>query len=245
MVNLLDGTLSSARAGKMTKKKILLYITTHLSEMHYAYLERCWPALLESSTFFKQCDYMMFITATDDQKPNLSAIHSVFARPGIVIHSRPNPGYNEGAILALQEAFQNKWFDGYDWVVRLNPDVLIRNDSSLLEYMDNPRINGIFVDCFDRECPTGNKCVNRLIHTDFFAVRPRAILPEDVAKATNTQSEKMATELFSGIVKNGTDSWLPGTGPHHGNCRVEGKGSPIIHAHDFETIYPACLSWYG
>jgi hypothetical protein len=60
---------------------------------------------------------------------------------GIIIHSRPNPGYQDGAILAIREAFKNHWFDDYDWVIRLNPDVLIRSNSFLLEQINDMHIN--------------------------------------------------------------------------------------------------------
>ena len=221
-----------------------MYITTHLSDEHYAYLEQCWPALLAKGPLFQLCDYMMFVTEASGQKANLSLIHSVFDSTGITVHSTPNPGYNEGAIVALKAAFEHDWFHGYDWVIRLNPDVLIRNDTSLLEHMHDVQMNGIFVDCADRPCPRGHQCVDRLVHTDFFAVRPSAVSYRDILDANHTHPESMATEAFSSIVKNGSDAWLSGTGPHHGNCRVEGESSPVIHTHEFGMIHPACLSWY-
>ena len=72
-----------------------------------------------------------------------------------------NPGYQQGAIQAVVDGFgpkghQEKWFDGYDWVVRLNPDVLILQDEWLHETMLNSSVDGIF-----GECKGGQ------IHTDF------------------------------------------------------------------------------
>ena len=40
-----------------------------------------------------------------------------------------------GAILALSEAEARGWFDGYDWVVRLNPDVIVSEDRFLRTHM--------------------------------------------------------------------------------------------------------------
>ena len=224
--------------------RILIFITTHLSAQHYTYLENCWPALIKKSALFKQSDFMMFITESEGEKPNMARINSVFAGVGITVHSTGNPGWQQGAILALTEAIENHWFDKYDWVVRLNPDVLIRNDSFLLERFEDSRIHGVFVDCLDQECPTGNKCTDRKIHTDFFAVRPNDISPSAVRETKQDNAERMITEAFSSIVKDGADSWVPGAGPHRANCRVSGKSSPVIHTHDYGTIHPACLSWY-
>jgi hypothetical protein len=224
--------------------RILIFITTHLSDMHYTYLENCWPALIAKSPLFKQSDFMMFITESQGRKVNMTLINFVFTETGISVHSAENPGYQQGAILALTEAIGNHWFDKYDWVIRVNPDVLIRNDSFLLERFEDSGIHGVFADCLDKECPTGNKCIDRKIHTDFFAVRPRAISANAVHETKQNNAELMITEAFSSIVKDGTDSWVPDTGRHGGFCRVSGKSSPVIHTHDYGAIYPACLSWY-
>jgi len=45
-------------------------------------------------------------------------IHSVFARRGITLHTRPHPGDEEGAILALTEGFRNGWFQEYSACLR-------------------------------------------------------------------------------------------------------------------------------
>jgi hypothetical protein len=108
-----------------------MYITTHLSDGHHAYLDHCWPSLIARSPLFKQSDFMIFATEPSGKKANLTLINSVFAGTGVVVHGMGNPGYNEGAILALTEAMDNHCFDKYEWVIRVNPDVLIRNDSFL------------------------------------------------------------------------------------------------------------------
>jgi hypothetical protein len=225
--------------------RILIFITTHLSDMHYKYLEHCWPALIAKSPLFKESDFMMFITESQGQKANMTLINSVFAETGVVVHSTENPGYQEGAILAFTEAIESQWFDKYDWVIRVNPDVMIRDDNFLLERFQDSRVHGVFVDCLDKDCPTGKRCADSMIHTDFFAVRPDAISLSAVRETKQNNAELMITEVFSSIVQNGADAWVPGAGPHGGQCRVVGELSPVIHIHDFKAIHPACLSWYG
>ena len=238
------GAVLGASKGHIKNNKILVYITTHLSDIHYKYLDKCWRAMIAKSPLFKQSDFLMFVTESHGRKANMTLINSVFAETAISVHSRKNPGYQEGAILAITEAIENHWFDKYDWVIRVNPDVLIRDDTFLLERFGDSRIHGIFVDCLDRDCLAGNHCTNSMIHTDFFAVRPNAISLSAVRETKQDNAELMITEVFSSIVKDGADAWVPGAGPHRGYCRVEGKGSPVIHSHAFRAMHPACLSWY-
>ena len=220
--------LPSSRHGP----RILTYITTHMSSMHHEYLERCWPTLLENLPIFRRSDFMMFVTTGHRRKKvDLDLIRSVFAGPGIIVHVRSNPGYQEGAVLALTEAYKNGWFEGYDWVVRVNPDVVIRNDTFLLASMKDDSISGIFDDCLEKACPGGRQSLQRLIQTDFIAFRPDAVSRDKLLGSNITNAEKMATQVFSSIVKNGSDAWLPNTGPHKGNCRVTGDLSPVVHDH--------------
>jgi hypothetical protein len=76
-----------------------------------------------------------------------------------------------GANLGPKLAFQYGWFDNYDWVLRINPDVLIRNSTWIHQTMQDPTVEGIVVNChgefYDKR--------KRQLHTDFFAVRPMAM----------------------------------------------------------------------
>ena len=52
-----------------------------------------------------------------------------------------------GAILALSEAEARGWFDGYDWVVRLNPDVIVSEDRFLRTHMARDGIDAVLAFC--------------------------------------------------------------------------------------------------
>ena len=103
-------------------------------------------------------------------------------------YNNSEAGYQGGAMGAMREAVAQNWFDSYDWIVRVNPDVLIRNDEWLLQTMRNESTDAIFVDCpiewvklDDKGKPAiqyGLRKPGDFIHSDFFAVRPRAI-PKD------------------------------------------------------------------
>lgn len=225
--------------------KVLIYITTHFSSTHAQFLRHCWPTLLSRSRLYRTSELVMFVTLAEGAEFNTTFIKTVFGDVDITVHVRSNPGYSEGAILAMAEGFQHGWFEGFDWVIRVNPDVLIRNDSFLLENLDKHDIDGVFADCLDVPCSTGQGCKDRLIHTDFFAFRPDAI-PHDAFVATrNANAEQMATKAFSPIIARGRDYWVPGAGPHHGICRIRGETSPVMHTNEIRAMYPACLSWYS
>ena len=208
-----------------------MYITTHLSNQHTEFLKHCWPALLNRLPLFQKSDFMMFITKEKKSDGDDEYIKSIFNKTGIATVFVSNPGYQEGAILALVEGFKNGWFEDYDWVIRVNPDVLIRNDTFILASMADESISGIFVDCQDKPCPSGRGCSDRIIHTDFFAVRPSAVSLGELRHINETSAEPMATKAFSGIVQNEADAWLPSTGPQRGHCRVKGAESPVVHDH--------------
>lgn len=120
-------------------------------------------------------------------------------------------------------------------MIRVNPDVLIRNDTFIRASMADKSISGIFADCYDRPCPAGRGCSDRLIHTDFFAIRPNAVSLDALLSTNETNAEHMATKAYSGIVKSKADAWLPGAGPHRRFCKVSGATSPVVHDHELSS----------
>lgn len=227
--------------------KILVYITTHLSEQHVLYLQSCWPTMFARSRLFRQADVAIFLTNEGSKLLNMTLIHAVFPPKKVkAIYVHPNPGHQEGAVLAMNEGFGRGYFGGYDWVIRVNPDVLIRNDTWLLKTFQDQTIHGVFADCHDRGCPEGRKCTQRVIMTDFLAFRPNRV-PGDAFKEAYKQeknAENQATLAFASMVQRGNDSWLLGAGPHTGFCRVRGESSPVVHDHEFGAVFPVCQSWF-
>mmetsp|Transcript_19377 Transcript_19377/g.27622 ORF Transcript_19377/g.27622 Transcript_19377/m.27622 type:complete len:109 (+) Transcript_19377:334-660(+) len=62
--------------------------------------------------------------------------------------------------------FEKKLFHGYDWVIRLNPDVIIHNDTTIIARILDPSLDGIFVNC---------KNDAMKLHTDSSAFRPSTV----------------------------------------------------------------------
>ena len=216
-----------SRGHSNEKSKTLIFIATHMSELHNTSLQNCWPeALTRSPTLLGSSDVLFFTTTAPTQD-----IVSLFGPNRVRVELYTNPGYQEGAILALTTAVRKGWFNGYDWVVRLNPDVIIRDETWLVQTMQDPGVDGIFADCYSRPCTS--HCTGNIVHTDFFVVRPRALRNVDEYYNHN---DKIAESSFKSYMQPtlvaGKDRWLPHTA-QKGACRVQGAQSPVIHDHEF------------
>merc|ERR1712037_104480 len=119
----------------------------------------------------------------------------------------------------MHDAFSNGWFDGYDWVIRINPDVVIYNETNIFKHLNNPEVNGVFAWC------------NQVLHTDFFAMRPQR-LPKDIWAdwAANHIAEEQTLNAFKPMLESGTGRSLNMQGEHQGPCRINVDG--ILHSGD-------------
>jgi hypothetical protein len=141
-------------------------------------------------------------------------------------HDSPNR-LQMGANLAMALGVSSGWFAPYDWVIRINPDVLIRDSFWIWKTMHDPDVDGIFVNCSAKE-----------IHTDFFAVRPRALRGDAFGEMQRYRGgryynhELTAHHEFQPIIQAGRHRLLPGTKVSNGKCRVRGAKSSVYHEHD-------------
>mmetsp|Transcript_21174 Transcript_21174/g.20339 ORF Transcript_21174/g.20339 Transcript_21174/m.20339 type:complete len:207 (+) Transcript_21174:2-622(+) len=167
-----------------------------------------------------------------------------------------------GANVPMELAFQEGWFTGYDWVIRINPDVLIRNSTWLLDAMMQTTetedkttnslqrqrsIDGIFVEC----------CQPSKLHTDFFAFRPNFDSVRRTTNATtanrnlpfselvNGNHELTATAYFQPILDSGRYALLPDAATSYRWCRVRGERSSVIHDHTSCRLPPSTTPLTG
>ena len=180
--------------------KLVIYMTTHLSKLHLSFLP-CWYDALHRLELFRYADLILYTSSDHDPVPD--HIRQLLpVRNKMILKYYKNTGYQNGAIQAMIDPFlvqnnndnRTSWFDDYDWVIRLNPDVLIRNDTWLISTMMNASIDAIVHDCYNRRLypssanddPPARPLIlpNPLpsnipstpkFHTDFTAFRPRAI----------------------------------------------------------------------
>jgi hypothetical protein len=205
--------------------RILLYITTHFSTSQMDFLRVCWPFAISKSILLQTADIAVFSTGAT----NYTLLRETFPPPrNLTVTEYNNPGYQEGAVLALQVAGRDNLFDGYDWVIRLNPDVIIRNDTWILATMRDPDVDGIFINCFK-----GKKNWIRL-HTDFSAFRPAHLPKGTFINTTFRVAEKQFTRDMETVLQSERFRWLKDGRPdEYKRCRVDYKDSPVIHDHDY------------
>jgi hypothetical protein len=223
-----------------SKLKIAVYMTSHLSEKHLKFLNLCWPYASGYLPLLRNSHLILYTSAEppQDALDRMQFKSVTVRRYGERRHGEPSgneTGTSDGgpkqmgAKRAMVDPFrkENRWFDGYDWVIRLNPDALIRRNTWIRQTMMNTSIDGIFVDF-------SNKHVKGL-HSDFYAFRPAAT--NDEALRDNFHKMHTAeTHLYSGFrdsIRRKRVAWLPGPRIRLGWARLIGKDSPVIHFHPY------------
>jgi len=159
-----------------------------------------------------------------------------------------NISYQEGAVAAMTEASKNDWFDGYEWIFRMNPDVIIQNDTWMLEIVKNDAdASLLYIDCAISSpdpkpiCP---ETVN-LIHTDFFGLKLGAIPKGHLEKSNAKNAEFGFTKKMASIIDNRQHRHIPGAYPKvHHFCRVNGNpDGPVFHYHSYNVTLPNINNW--
>ena len=124
----------------------------------------------------------------------------------------------------------------YDWMIRINPDVVIRQSQWMLQAMTNTSLDAILIHCGPN---------TRQVHTDFWAVRPSAVNTntndtthhpspfQTMGRIGNhLNHERTAFQNFRSILAMNRHLWVPNMDPSRGVCRARGPQAPIIHDHD-------------
>jgi len=224
---------STTTSTEVAGPKIAIYMTTHLSEQHLDFLEHCWPAAIEKLPLVRNADLIVYSTAHN------KASEEIFGRLGfknVTIHSKDPPKgrgrleKQQGATYAMMDPFlpENQWFQGYDWIVRLNPDVLIRRDDWLLQTFNDPNCDGVFI-------PWG-----KLLHTDFFAFRPSKANGTALLKARTwkAHAESDIVAGFDTMIQQKRVAHLPNVVKKSGPARLEGRHQDVVHVHSFVKECP-------
>lgn len=227
----------------IAKRKLLIFITTVFSKQHQDYFQSCWPQLMKHSKLFPNADIMIFsnnetvigdtvIKSTRNlfrKNPRLDfqfPSRKEFLHPIHQFHNSVNK-FQYGAEMGLRLAVQNGWFHPYEWVIRINPDVLIRNSTFIVEKMKDPTVDAILY-----------MCAHDQVHTDFFAIRPK-ILKQDAFRTMvvnprwqTFDHETSAYKAFNNTLHSNKVEYLPDMEDSQGFCRMRGPKAPVYHWHD-------------
>jgi len=216
--------------------RVLLFFTTFPKSQHLKMIRECWPTLIRKSRLLSNSHVLVFLGKV--------APHNLLSDWEEALQHLPvnytfrydpyNPGYQEGAMRAAHELFHNGWCDGYDWVIRINPDVLIYDDMKLFALMNVKKVSAVLANCETREDKL-------LVHTDFFAVRPSVIPKESFSDwKTFPNAEKQATRFFTEIIRQESSAMIQ-LYNRDSACRLRGNG--IWHSHDSCTATLELKPW--
>jgi hypothetical protein len=211
--------------------KLVIYMTTHLTAVHLSFLP-CWTHAIRRLKIFRYADLILYATSVPSEK---QLAQLPFRKVTVKLYT--NTGYQSGAIQAMIDPFVNNvtWFNGYDWVIRLNMDVLIRFDTWLIRTMLNSSINGIFHDCLNPP----SYVLNPALHTDFYAFRPSAVDREMLLRSNDIIAEDHLAASFRNIYDSKQFAYIPGAAnTMYGHCRFVGVNSPVIHDHEVAASCP-------
>jgi len=240
-------------ATEIGQLKIALLMTTHQSLVHLNFLVECWPQLLRQSKLLSNADIFVYSTHEEMSDEWFRAFAAFPNKHHF--HFRSNPGYQEGAIAAIHDySFISKIDSAkYDWVVRINPDVLLLNTTRLERMMIEPNVDAILVNCKSEKdgmgytpCNASSGCIENTVNTDFTALRPSLLhkiswgpilfpTPEQNKYhqlGGRANAEMDMTNHLRGVIENHRDRWISPLNPV-GGCRVQLPGE-IMHTHDFK-----------
>ena len=224
-----DSRLSKLRTPTM---KLLLYVTTQLSMQHRNFLTRCWGNTTAAHPALSQADVLFF--APESKWPWLRArfphaLYNAANEDNRTGHRVSNK--NIGAIEAMTNPRSREIFRTYDWIILLNPDVVIYSFDPIYQQMTD-----------DTDAVVG-MCDVRVM-TDFTVFRPRAIdmpLPAWTAGSDILRNDKgkqicdpsnpeckMTRVLYASMVANRTT--VVYRSPYR-ECRFRWE-HVIIHTHD-------------
>jgi len=212
----------------------MLFITTHMSDRHIENLKSCWPLVLENSLLLNTTDVFVFLNC-DESKLNEATelLQSTFYRQKLTIHTtnENTADKQRGAMAALTEAAEKKWLDNYDWVICLNPDVIVRDHSFLLNAMENDvDASALLINCR----LWSSSISSPKILTGFFAIKPEVLPPDAFLNPTGRDAEDAFTnDIFDSILKNNTHRYIPDADSKNTACCAGAlkhmKDTPITH----------------
>jgi hypothetical protein len=240
--------------------KIAVYMTTHGSTSHVRFLEKCWPSAIQKLKILSDAHLILYTAVS----PSPETMESLRGFQSIVVHQYeqlPIPANatrtereaqkQNGAKRAVTDPYDpisnhldsnetttTSWFDGYDWVIRLNPDVLIRREKWLRQTMLMPDVDAILIDYSTPQQPL------RRLNTDFYAFRPAAMDRAALIREFDRQStaEMHLGAALQSILQSHRFRWVPDTTRYKAAARVLGRQSPVIHAH---AVVNSCPDYWN
>jgi len=221
-----DAGSNSVSNEPLQEPRVALFMTTHMSDLHVAYLERCWPHMLHEYPVLRSVDLLMYTTRLpSDEILSLLPFHSV------IPYFFNNSGTQESARQAMIDGHREGWFKPYEWVIRVNPDVLFRGDATdwLWDQFQNESTMVIVNPYQIRVC------------SDFSAFRPWAITDDALkASAHIYNTEAHVRSLCRNITRQGRTVFVKDLGMNRPGART--GSAHVWHDH---ASFKECPSRHG
>jgi len=226
-------------------RRTLIFLATHGSACHLVHLQSCWPGALRRAPTLSRADVLLYVGASPQRRPVATTativapyVDALFRLPNAnvsITWNWWNKGYQHGAVAPMIIAARRRWFDGYEWIVRANPDVSLVDPAPLEARMASSASAVLFICGIRGDTPR--------VDSDFFAGRPELMdheywtrMPEDLSMRKEIEwstkdvfrlrsAEWSTTDVFR---RASPDATLWDHGPSSG-CRVNAWG--ILHDH--------------
>jgi len=203
--------------------RVALYLTTHMSPRHVSFLENCWPSMFEQYPILKTVDLLLYTTRlpSDDMLSRLPF-------RSVLPHLYFNTGKQGGARQAMIDGHEKGWFKPYDWVIRMNPDVLFRGDATdwLWKKFRDENTRVIVNPIMARVC------------SDFYAFRPE-VITDSALKASESihNTELHLTSLLRNVTRANGRVLVKGPGLKGPGART--GSAHVLHHHAAVMNCPA------
>ena len=164
--------------------RILLFVTTHLSPTHKQFLSTCWRQMLVQP-FFQNADVIFYLTEAMARASDLESL-SQFSKALVTSGVKgllPWAGGQGPSTAAMHNPHMFGIWKRYDWVIRLNPDVVVYNPDRLQRYMESPDVDAVLSSC---STPSTDP-LDRRVMSDFVVFRPGHI---NLTTAVHRQSNE-------------------------------------------------------
>ena len=222
--------------------RILLFVTTHLSPTHKQFLSTCWRQMLVQP-FFQNADVIFYLTEAMARASDLESL-SQFSKALVTFGVKgllPWAGGQGPATAAMHDPHMFGVWRRYDWVIRLNPDVVVYNPDRLQRYMESPNVDAVLGSC---STPSTNP-LDRRVMSDFVVFRPGRInLTTAVHRRSNEEgklqelnAENDLSYILRPIVERNRSVWIYEKTSGQ-NCRTK-LPHEIMHEHGLS----ACTRW--
>ena len=228
--------------------RVLLVLTTSGSGGHHRALQCLGDLDRPRPAFLRHAEVRLHATSPPD-----AAFAARFERAfpfharTVVVTPPQRRGQNQQVIDSFVRALRPAALAPYDWVLVSNADVVIANATRLAAMLSDPQTWAVLANCNpDRRCTNG--CTHGLVHSDFFAFRPREVRFHNET-LLKQHAETYVTQIFYPAIARKHDAWIQARGFSDRSCRIRAgvrAGSPeVVHYHRDGSCAAALLKKTG